>query len=465
MSDGGASARLPWSRLVAYAAPTVALQAMMVPLLLYLPPTYYSPAVGLSLAVVGAMFLVGRAFEAITDPLIGALSDRTTSRVGRRRLWMLIGTPVAMISGWLLVTPSQGVSAGYLLACLLVFYVGWTMVYIPHTTWGSELASDYHERTRIAGFRETGGFIGYLFASLVPLVWWKYIRGVDAPSFEQIVQAIAAFFIIGLPLFVAWCFFAVPAVQRGEGEQPPSWSELYGILRRNKPFLRLVSAYLIDRLAMGIYMSAQPLLIGYALGMLGDILWIGLANTIAAVLLAPTWVPIARRFGKHRTYVIANGVTMVAYALFFVAQPGQLWILLLCNMIMGWGNGGTMIAPAAMTADSVDYDELKSGVQQMGGHMAFLGFVFKAGMAAGPFFGLGFISLFGFSAAAQTITPTGELGIRLAISVVPILILIIPMAMMWRFPLDARRHDIIRRRLEQRRERSAARPGKVAEVA
>jgi Na+/melibiose symporter-like transporter len=299
----------------------------------------------------------------------------------------------------------------------------------------------------------------------VPLVWWKFIRGVEAPNFEQIVEAIAVFFVVGLPLFVAWCFAAVPAVQRGEGEKPPSWRELYGVLRRNKPFLRLVTAYLVDRLAMGIYMAAQPLLIGYALNMMGDILWISVANTVSAALLASTWVPVARRLGKHRTYVIANGVTMVSYALFFFAEPGQLWILLLANVIMGWGNGGTMITPPSMTADAVDYDELRSGVQQMGGHMAFLGFVFKAGMAAGPFFGLGFISLFGFSGAAQTITPTGELGIRLCISVLPIALLVIPMVMMWRFPIDARRHDVIRRRLDRRRARGQAAPGPVADVA
>lgn len=127
--------RLSAAQLIAYAAPTVALQSMMVPLLMYLPPTY-SQVAGLSLATVGLMFAVGMAFEAFTDPLIGALSDRTTLAFGRRRTWMAIGAPIAMLATWFLLTPSKDTTALYLLVWLLVFYAGWTMVFIPHQTWG-----------------------------------------------------------------------------------------------------------------------------------------------------------------------------------------------------------------------------------------------------------------------------------------------------------------------------------------
>jgi Na+/melibiose symporter-like transporter len=444
-------AALPASRLIAYAAPTTALQTMMVPLLLYLPPTYYAVSVGLGLALVGTLFLVGRAFEAVTDPLIGALSDRTRGRFGPRRPWMVAGVPVALAAAWFLLQPPSGASAGYLLGWLVLFYLGWTMVFIPHQSWGGELATDYHERTRIAGFRETGAFLGYLLAAVVPIVWWKGIRGVEAPTFEQIVQSIGVLFAVLLPLGVAWCLAVVPAAPRDPAAEPPSWRELYAILARNRPFMRLASAYFVDRLAMGTYFAAQPLLIVVALGMQADLLWVALANTISAVVFAPAWIPVARRLGKHRTYVLANLVTMVSYALLFFVAPGQLWLLLVANVVMGLGNGGTMITPPAMTADAVDYDEWKSGVVQMGGHMALLAFVFKAGMAAGPFVGLGFIALFGYAGGASAPGPTGELGIRLCASWLPVALLMIPMLMMWQFPLDATRHGVIRRRLDARR--------------
>ncbi len=427
----------------------------MVPLLLYLPPAYYSAAVGLSLTTVGVVFLVGRAFEAVTDPLIGALSDRTESRFGRRRVWMLIGAPVAIGAAWFMLRPALGASGFYLLGWLLAFYIGWTMVFIPHQTWGTELAGDYNERTRIAGFRETGSFIGYLLAALIPILYWKLLRGVEAPSFLQIVQAIGGFFAIGLPLAMIACFLLVPAVARPAGESTPSWRELYAILGRNGPFLRLASAFLIDRLAMGTYFAAQPLLIGVALNLQRDVLWVALMTGVASAVLAPIWVPIARRLGKHHTYCVANVVTMIGYAMLFFAVPGGLPWVLLCQTVLGLGNGGTMIMPPAMAADTVDYDELKSGVQQMGGHMAFLGFVFKGGMACGPFVGLGFISLFGYHGGAAPPSPAGVLGIRLCASWLPVVLLIPPILMMWRFPIGAARQVTIRRWLERRRVRAA----------
>lgn len=434
----------------------MALQAMTVPLLLYLPPAYYSEAVGLGLATVGLMFMLGRIFEAVTDPIIGALSDRTVSRFGQRRPWIVVGTPLAIVAAWFLLTPEPGASPTYLLVALLAFYLVWTAVYIPHQSWGGELAADYHERTRIAGYRETGAFVGYLLAAIVPLVYWKYVQGVAAPTFLQTVQTIGVLFAVTLPIAVIWCLTVVPAAKRGEADKPPSWNELYAILGRNKPFVRLAVAYFIDRLAMGVYFAAQPLLLAIALDLQDYFLWIALANTIAAVVLAPLWIGIARRLGKHRTYVVANLVTMLSYALLFVVEPGQLWLAVAANVVMGFGNGGTMITPPAMAADTVDYDEMKSGVSQMAGHMSFVAFVFKFGMAAGPFVGLGFISLFGFSGMQDVPTETGLLGIRLCASWLPIVLLVPPILMMWHFPIDARRQNIIRRWLDRRRTPVAA---------
>jgi Na+/melibiose symporter-like transporter len=249
------------------------------------------------------------------------------------------------------------------------------------------------------------------------------------------------------------CFALVPPVARGAGESLPSWKELYALLGRNRPFLRLVSAFLIDRLSMGTYFAGQPLFVSLVLGMQADVLWVALTVGIASSVLAPVWIPVARRLGKHRAYCIANGVTMLAYAMLFFAVPGGLLYLLLCQVVLALGNGGTMIMPPAIAADTVDYDELKSGVQQMGGHMAFLSFVFKGGMACGPFVGLGFISFFGYTGGGALPAAAGMSGIRLCASVLPLLLLVPPILMMWRFPIGATRQLTIRRWLDRRRTR------------
>jgi Na+/melibiose symporter-like transporter len=181
------------------------------------------------------------------------------------------------------------------------------------------------------------------------------------------------------------------------------------------------------------------------------VLTVAIVNTVAAVLLAPLWVPIAGKLGKHRAYCIANLVTALAYLSLFVVPSAVVVPVLLANVLMAFGNGGTMIMPPAMTADAVDADELQSGVAQMGGHMAFLASVFKFGMGLGLFIGLGFLTLFGYVDMGQSMTAQLEQGIRLGASWLPALMLLVPVLVMWRYPIDGARHAEIRAALAARR--------------
>jgi len=442
--------RLSNSRLIAYAMPSVALQSMLVPLYITLPAFYYSAEVGLAPALVGLMFMLARAWEALTDPLIGALSDRTRGRFGPRKPWMAVGAPIAIVSAWYLVHPPVGTHWSYLLALLMIFYAGWTMVYIPYQAWGTELSSDYQERTRIAGFREAGSFTGYLLATVVPLAVLVWIGGNPAPSFGSQVQVIAVFFMATLAVSILLSFAFVPSAP-AQDAQALKLSDLYAILGRNKPFVRLISAFFIDRLAMGTYFALQPLLVANTLGLMSSFLLIGVTISLTSIASVPLWVLVARRIGKHRAYVFANVVTAACYLSFFFVPVGDAFTLIAINAVLGIGNGGTMVTPPAMTADTVDYDELASGKQQTGAHIAFLTFVFKLGMAAGAFVGLSFVAAFGFENVMAPLTEQNIQGIRLGVAIVPALLLLVPILLMWRFPIDQRDHERIRGELERAR--------------
>ncbi|MEZ5459158.1 MAG: MFS transporter [Steroidobacteraceae bacterium] len=130
---------------------------------------------------------------------------------------------------------------------------------------------------------------------------------------------------------------------------------------------------------------------------------------------------------------------------------GDVWIVMASYILMGLGNGGTMITPPAMAADTADHDELQSGNAQMGGHMAFLAFVFKAGMACGPLLGGLALAWFGYQQTGQALDAGNVFGIRFTATWLPVLLLIPPLLIMWNFPIDARRHAQIRQDLEARR--------------
>lgn len=157
-------------RLAAFAAPALPLASAGVPLGIYLPP-FYAQEAGLSLGLVGAIFMLSRIWDAVNDPLIGVLSDRTRSRFGRRKPWIAAGAPVFALAALAIFAPGLfGVKPGaaWLAGWLFVFYLGWTMVQIPLSAWGGELSTQYHQRSRIQTFGHVSAALGLLTVLVLP---------------------------------------------------------------------------------------------------------------------------------------------------------------------------------------------------------------------------------------------------------------------------------------------------------
>ncbi len=445
--------RLPAWRLLLYSGPSMALNVMVVPLLLLLPQ-FYAADLGLDLAMIGTVFMVARLWDALTDPAIGALSDRISTRWGRRRPLILAGLPLVMGATWFLLKPPADVSFGYLLTWVFLFYVFWTLVFIPYQSWGTELARGFHERTRVAGFRDGASFAGYLLASLLPLLILQVYLRIEQPSYAQMLNVLGAFFLLSLPMTVLLCFLAVPEPGPAR-EVPIAWRELPALLRRNRPFLRLLTAYLLDRTAMGVYFAGMPLAVTFALGLFEHFLTFSVIISVFSLLGSPAWVRLAARLGKHPAYCWANGVTALGYGLFLLVPSDQFWPVLFIFAILGLGNAGTLITTPSMMADCVDYDRLKSGVEQTGAHMAFLWLMTKVGFALGIGIGLKwFLPLFDFDPGQGPHTTQQLLAVRFATGGLPLLLLVPAVLLMLRFPLGVRRHDIIRRGLVRAAARS-----------
>src|SRR5512139_1975065 len=139
------------------------------PMALFIAP-FYSRDLGLSLAAVGTILMLARISDVVTDPLVGQLSDRTRSRIGRRKPWILVGAPLMLVSVWMLFVPQGAVTNTYFAVWLVLLWLGWTFIGIPFYAWGAELSPHYHERTRIASVRTGVGLVGTLVAIVVPLL-------------------------------------------------------------------------------------------------------------------------------------------------------------------------------------------------------------------------------------------------------------------------------------------------------
>src|SRR6185312_13300041 len=140
------------------------------PLVVHLPSYYASAEVGIPLATVGAIFFLIRVLDIFIDPIAGYVSDRWRTRFGRRRPTIALGTPIFALGIWLAFVPGGQVSVAYLSACLIVMYFGYSFVLVPHLSWGSEISSDYHERSRVYGWHQALTVAGMMSVLFVPAV-------------------------------------------------------------------------------------------------------------------------------------------------------------------------------------------------------------------------------------------------------------------------------------------------------
>ena len=234
------------SALLAYGAPALPLAALTLPTYILLPK-FYAVEVGLGLASVGLILLLARIWDVVSDPVIGQLSDRLETRFGRRRPWIVLGTPLVMIAVWFLFVPGPGAGIAHLLLWSIVLYTGWTMMILPLTAWGAELSPGYNERSRIAAFRETAIILGTLLALGLPVA-----LGIeDGPAAGGSLSLIAWTVVLLLPVTVVALLVFTP--------EPPIRYRAHLTIRRglavlkgNRPFRRLIAAYLLNGIANGL---------------------------------------------------------------------------------------------------------------------------------------------------------------------------------------------------------------------
>lgn len=423
-------AALAWWRLAAYGLPGVPLAAATMPVFIFVP-TFYAVDLGLGLAAVGAVLFATRIWDMVTDPLIGWLSDRTGGRLGRRAPWIVAGTAPTVAGLWLLLVPPEGAGLVHLAGAGALLSLGWTMVMLPYTAWGAELATGYDERSRVAASRELLVVVGVIAAT--GLVGAAGGHG-DGLRLLAIVVAVA------LPVTVALALGLVP------GTAPPARPGRGGwrLVAANRPFLRLLAAWLINGVANGLPATLFVLYVEYRLGAgswQGGLLF---AYFAAAVVGMPAWVALARRIGKHRTWCVAMAWACAWFALAPLLGPGDTaWFLVVC-VATGLALGADLALPPAMQADVVDVDTAGGGAERTGLYFGLWGMATKLALAVAVGVAFPLLDAVGFVAADP---PAGTLALALAYAALPIALKAVAIALVWTFPLDRAGHAALRARI------------------
>jgi GPH family glycoside/pentoside/hexuronide:cation symporter len=449
---GEAPKELPLHLIAIYALPSVTLSFLFVPLVAMLP-AFYAQELGMSLAAVGAVLLISRSADLVLDPLIGKLSDTTRSRWGRRKPWMWAGTPVLMIGAALIFMPMpMGMAPWlYLLIASLVIYLGGSILGLSYSAWGAEVVSSYHGRSKVAAAREVAAVLGIVIASAVPAITALSGHGVD-----RFTMGLLGWMIIIITPLTVWAstrFVAEPvSVERAQ----PNWGKQLISLFKNKPFAVLCIAFLVMNFGSSIATSTLIFFITHYLRqpeVIGPVL---LGSFISVMAFVPFWVWVSRRIGKHRaagiSLLLAIGINM-AVATFL--QPGDGWWFVAAMSVAGACSAGFLTLPLGMMGDIIDYDTLKTGATRGGLYFGIWSFCQKLSPALAVGVTLPFLTWVGFDPANKG-DQAGLEALKYVYALGSAPLFIIGALLLLIFPIDARRHGIIRRRLDAREARLAA---------
>jgi GPH family glycoside/pentoside/hexuronide:cation symporter len=452
MNEQPEQPRLTLMRAIAYGLGDLG-TAMAANILVFFLLPFFTTVAGIPAGLAGSLILIGKVWDAINDPLIGMLSDRTHHPFGRRRIWMAWGSaPLALsfILLWWIPLPGWGLWLYYAIA-LLLFHTFYTAVNLPYAALMPELSHDYDERTSLTNIRFAFSIAGSLISGILflPVVnLWSPDRAAGHLG-GGILWAL-------LGLSSLWiCILATPEPPRPPQISPPIWQEIRTVFA-NPSYRYVVGIYLCAWLGVQFTASIIPFFITYWMG-LPDI-WISyviLAVQGTAFVMLFVWNRLCRITDKKIVYLLGMGLWLIAQGGLFLVQPGETPLMLVLAILAGMGVSVAYLIPWAMIPDVIDADELVTGQRREGVYYAFMVFLQKLGLALGLqgigwiLEGAGFIS--SIAAEAPPVQPDSALwAIRLAIGPIPALALSLGMILAVFYPLSRRRHAEIRQALANR---------------
>ena len=428
--------RIRWPTLFLYGLPSLPLAALTLPVYIYVPTLYASILPPAQLGMIGLVLMLARIVDAVSDPVIGAASDATKSRFGRRKPWLFVATPLTMIAFYAIMTPAPDTHIGYLALWSVALTLCWTLALLPYNSWGAELSDDYHERTRISAVREGVTVAGTLLAAGLPAALAAF--GIAALGDQ--LHWLAVGVCILLPPAVALALWHVPD-KAHRAVQSWTFRSAGAHIRRNGPFWRFIASHFINATANGFPATLFLLFVTYRLEMpeaQGGLLFLYFLAGLAGI---PFWTWLSRRISKHRAWGYAMLLACASFVWTpFVVGPGDIAVFVVISLVSGFAVGADLALPASIQADVVDADRAKSGARNTGIYFAAWGIATKA--ALGISVGVAFLALgaVGFDAntppvdAANSETALMMLGLLYAF--VPVILKLAAIAIMWRFPLD-----------------------------
>jgi len=453
---------LKFKEILAYSGVAFAMAIMMdpMPAIMF---QFYVQHTEVSLAAVGTVLFFSRIIDAVTDPAIGYFSDNTRTKMGSRKPWLIVGGIVSVIGVYFFYNPSPDSGIVYFAVFCNLYYLCRTLLSIPHAAWGSEITRDYHERARIGAW--FGGLL--LSAQLIFLALPVLISSPLLPIFEsaellpEMVSLIGWVGISFIPLSILFAIWVAPvgdSKNKGSSASNASIIDNIRATAHNKPFWLFLWAKSFGIIGGLIFFSVAIIAISSYLHLGEQVPLILLTLTLTQIISIYFWRLATGKFGKHQAIIAGWYLQALLLPLMFFIEPGEsaFYPFLIIASLTSIAQTPSIVFSSAVLSDVVDYDILKTGVNRAGNYFALDAFILKSIGAFAGSIGFLLLAYYGFDPKITDNTEEAEFGLLITLCVIPSIFMFLAATILCFFPINERRHNIIRRKLELRSKRQAS---------
>jgi glycoside/pentoside/hexuronide:cation symporter, GPH family len=410
---------------------------------------FLTDIVGVDPALAGLALLFPKLWDVVSDPIMGAISDRTRSRWGRRRPYLLFGAlPFGLTFFLMFLTPGFESEGARALQVGLAFALGctaFTVINVPYSSMVAEMSNDYNERLSITSYRMIFACVGVLLAGglAMPLV---SIGGEGAAGFRFMGAVLGG----AITLICLVCFWGTAGAKSlpRTGSMPPVREQIR-IALQNYPFMMLMAGYALQSVGIGVLMAGLIYYIMHVLKLPEAAMSVVLPILfVTAIVFIPVWVKVGAKIGKIKAYRAGLLILAVMLISTFSTTSNQVPLFYVQVFILGIGFSSFQLFPFSMLPDTVEYDQMKSGLRREGIFSGVWASGQKLAYSVGP-------SIVGFALALSGFTKgdlqpeSVETGIRIVFCLFPAFTLLLSYLPFSRYDLTEERFKEIKRLIDR----------------
>ena len=388
---------------------------------------FLTDVAGMSPAWAGYIFMISRMWNALCDLFAGVFSDRSKTRFGRRRPYLLFGAiPLGIFFALLWLVPFEGISGLviYYTVAGILFNTLYSLVAVPYNALLPELSQNYDERTSIAGYKMALSFVGSLLSAMGVMLIVDNIypgKSMYSTSFPIMGRILAVLIIVNILIAFLGTKERVTSKQAEfQGGFLASLRSLFSL----REFKLVSGVFILNLVGFDVIMAMYIYFMKHALKIADDLSFIFMAiPLIIAITVTPFWVSISEKFGKQKAYILSAAYFMIPLFMCLFLPAGSIPLVLFVIVLMGIGISASQVLTFSILPDVVEVDELKNGVRREGAIYGMTMFLYKLSSAVSVALVSAALGLFGYVQSTVTAdveqTASAVWGIRILISCVP----------------------------------------------